>query len=178
MADIKKIATRESYGAALAEFGGKYDIVVMDADLSKSTKTDTFKNLLLDTTIIGRTWLGGTNNSVSRKIWLPSAVNLSVSAFDSSSTAYQDDPKGAFDYFINNDLAITRVAYSEENGETVRWWTRTTVGGTHPYQRTIDKNGNFSSYQYYYSAYLRPIINISSNNYLEKISDNIYRIVI
>ena len=43
MADIKKIATRESYGAALAEFGGKYDIVVMDADLSKSTKTDTFK---------------------------------------------------------------------------------------------------------------------------------------
>ncbi len=43
MADIKKIATRESYGAALAEFGGKYDIIVMDADLSKSTKTDTFK---------------------------------------------------------------------------------------------------------------------------------------
>ena len=43
MADIKKIATRESYGAALAEFGEKYDIIVMDADLSKSTKTDTFK---------------------------------------------------------------------------------------------------------------------------------------
>jgi transketolase len=43
MADIKKIATRESYGAALAEMGEKYDIVVMDADLSKSTKTDTFK---------------------------------------------------------------------------------------------------------------------------------------
>ena len=43
MADIKKIATRESYGAALAEFGAKYDIIVMDADLSKSTKTDTFK---------------------------------------------------------------------------------------------------------------------------------------
>ena len=43
MADIKKIATRESYGAALSEFGEKYDIIVMDADLSKSTKTDTFK---------------------------------------------------------------------------------------------------------------------------------------
>lgn len=41
MAD--KIATREAYGSALAEFGEKYDIVVMDADLSKSTKTDTFK---------------------------------------------------------------------------------------------------------------------------------------
>ena len=43
MADVKKIATREAYGMALAKFGSKYDIVVMDADLSKSTKTDTFK---------------------------------------------------------------------------------------------------------------------------------------
>jgi len=48
MADIKKIATRESYGAALAEFGAKYDIIVMDADLSKSTKTDTFKKQFPD----------------------------------------------------------------------------------------------------------------------------------
>ncbi len=43
MAEIKKIATREAYGKALAKFGAKYDIVVLDADLSKSTKTDTFK---------------------------------------------------------------------------------------------------------------------------------------
>lgn len=42
MAD-KKIATRESYGKALADLGKEYDIVVLDADLSKSTKTDTFK---------------------------------------------------------------------------------------------------------------------------------------
>ncbi|MDF2523045.1 MAG: putative transketolase C-terminal section [Clostridiales bacterium] len=41
MAD--KIATREAYGEALAEFGGEYDLVVLDADLSKSTKTDIFK---------------------------------------------------------------------------------------------------------------------------------------
>jgi len=41
MAD--KIATREAYGSALAEFGGDERIVVLDADLSKSTKTDTFK---------------------------------------------------------------------------------------------------------------------------------------
>ena len=41
MADKK--ATRESYGEALANLGDKYDIIVMDADLSKSTKTDTFK---------------------------------------------------------------------------------------------------------------------------------------
>jgi transketolase len=42
-AALKKIATREAYGAALAEFGGDSRIVVLDADLSKSTKTDTFK---------------------------------------------------------------------------------------------------------------------------------------
>jgi transketolase len=45
MADntVKKIATREAYGNALAEFGGNEKIVVLDADLSKSTKTETFK---------------------------------------------------------------------------------------------------------------------------------------
>lgn len=39
----EKIATREAYGNALAEFGENENIVVLDADLSKSTKTDTFK---------------------------------------------------------------------------------------------------------------------------------------
>jgi len=39
----EKIATREAYGNALAEFGEKYDIVVLDADLSKSTKTANFE---------------------------------------------------------------------------------------------------------------------------------------
>lgn len=40
---MAKKATRESYGAALAQFGSDERIVVLDADLSKSTKTDTFK---------------------------------------------------------------------------------------------------------------------------------------
>ena len=39
----QKIATREAYGNALAEFGSDNRIVVLDADLSKSTKTETFK---------------------------------------------------------------------------------------------------------------------------------------
>lgn len=39
----EKIATRESYGAALAALGEKHDFLVLDADLSKSTKTDVFK---------------------------------------------------------------------------------------------------------------------------------------
>ena len=41
MAD--KIATRESYGNALAELGERYDFVVLDADLAAATKTGVFK---------------------------------------------------------------------------------------------------------------------------------------
>ena len=41
---VKKIATREAYGNALAEFGEAYpDMVVLDADLAAATKTGVFK---------------------------------------------------------------------------------------------------------------------------------------
>ena len=44
MADVKKIATRDSYGKALAELGAQYDnLVVLDADLAGATKTGVFK---------------------------------------------------------------------------------------------------------------------------------------
>lgn len=44
MSDVKKIATRESYGNALAELGNEHeDIVVLDADLAAATKTGVFK---------------------------------------------------------------------------------------------------------------------------------------
>ena len=44
MADVKKIATRDSYGKALAELGAQYDnLVVLDADLAGATKTGTFQ---------------------------------------------------------------------------------------------------------------------------------------
>ena len=43
MADVKKIATRDSYGNALKELGAQYDnLVVLDADLAGATKTGTF----------------------------------------------------------------------------------------------------------------------------------------
>jgi len=46
---MAKIATREAYGQALAEFGEIYkDIVVLDADLSKSTRTEIFKKKFPD----------------------------------------------------------------------------------------------------------------------------------
>ncbi len=44
MSQVKKIATRESYGNALAELGAEYpNLVVLDADLAGATKTGTFK---------------------------------------------------------------------------------------------------------------------------------------
>jgi len=44
MSDVKKIATRESYGNALAELGAEHEnLVVLDADLAGATKTGVFK---------------------------------------------------------------------------------------------------------------------------------------
>ncbi len=44
MAEMKKIATRDSYGKALAELGAEHEnLVVLDADLAGATKTGTFK---------------------------------------------------------------------------------------------------------------------------------------
>ena len=44
MSEVKKIATRESYGNALAELGKEFDnLYVFDADLAAATKTSTFK---------------------------------------------------------------------------------------------------------------------------------------
>ena len=49
MADVKKLATREGYGKALAELGAKYDnIVVLDADLAGATKTSVFQKAFPD----------------------------------------------------------------------------------------------------------------------------------
>ena len=44
MAEVKKIATRESYGNALVELGQENpNVVVLDADLAAATKTGMFK---------------------------------------------------------------------------------------------------------------------------------------
>ena len=49
MADMKKVATRDSYGNALKELGEKYEnLVVLDADLAGATKTGTFKKAFPD----------------------------------------------------------------------------------------------------------------------------------
>ena len=49
MADVKKIATRDSYGNALVELGKQHDnLVVLDADLAGATKTSIFQKAFPD----------------------------------------------------------------------------------------------------------------------------------
>jgi len=49
MAELKKVATRDSYGNALKELGAEHpDLVVLDADLAGATKTGTFKKAFPD----------------------------------------------------------------------------------------------------------------------------------
>ena len=44
MSEVKKVATRESYGKALVELGKEHEeVVVLDADLAGATKTGIFK---------------------------------------------------------------------------------------------------------------------------------------
>ena len=46
MSEVKKIATRESYGNALVELGAEHDnLIVLDADLAAATKTGVFKKV-------------------------------------------------------------------------------------------------------------------------------------
>ena len=49
MSEVKKIATRESYGNALVEHGAEHDnLIVLDADLAAATKTGVFKKAYPD----------------------------------------------------------------------------------------------------------------------------------
>ena len=49
MSDVKKVATRDSYGNALVEIGQEHDdLIVLDADLAGATKTSIFKKAFPD----------------------------------------------------------------------------------------------------------------------------------
>ena len=49
MSDVKKIATRETYGKTLVELGAEMpNLVVLDADLAGATKTGVFKKAYPD----------------------------------------------------------------------------------------------------------------------------------
>ena len=53
MADVKKVATRESYGNALVEIGKENpNLVVLDADLAAATKTGVFRKAFAWSTLL------------------------------------------------------------------------------------------------------------------------------
>ena len=52
MSEVKKIATRDSYGNALVELGKEHEnLVVLDADLAAATKTGMFKKAFPESVI-------------------------------------------------------------------------------------------------------------------------------
>ena len=52
MSEVKKIATRESYGNALIELGKEHEnLVVLDADLAAATKTEKFSQNVTSTVV-------------------------------------------------------------------------------------------------------------------------------
>lgn len=169
-----------AYNGSVGQYGYPYFEGDADNYLRNtwlSARSTEFQTLPIETTITGRTWSGGTNKTAARKIWLPSAVNLSQVEFPlGTETAYYDDPSGIFAYFAMNDTAARRVAY-DANGTAQVWWTRTTTGGSHPYCLRMTVTGGFSNQNYYYTGYLRPVINVSASNYVEAISDGVYRIM-
>ena len=53
MSEVKKIATRDSYGNTLVELGKEHEnLVVLDADLAGATKTAIFKKAFRSVTLI------------------------------------------------------------------------------------------------------------------------------
>ena len=72
MAELKKKATRESYGEALAELGDKYDnLYVFDADLAAATKTGIFKKKFPDRFF--DCGIAESNMMALQQVWLPQA---------------------------------------------------------------------------------------------------------
>lgn len=137
-----------------------------------STGYLTFQKMVLETTISVKYWSGGTVQSEARKVWLPSAVNISPSSFSSQQ---DDDPVGGFDYFITNDNNTARKAYLASDLTAAKyWWTRSTTGGTHPHCKAVGDSGSLRNDPYYNGRYLRPVINVSANNFIRIDMDGSY----
>ena len=103
MSDVKKIATRDSYGNALAELGTEHkDIVVLDADLAAATKTGVFKKAHPDTFAMFAA--GRAYEQVRNSIGYPH-LNVKIGATHAGISVGED---GAT-HQCNEDLALMRT---------------------------------------------------------------------
>lgn len=136
----------------------------------------TFQKILLETTIMVKSWSNNNLATETRKIWLPSAVNVSPGSFSATQT---EEPNGGFDYFLSNDTAAARKACSDSDTSSyIYWWTRSTVGGTHPYCKAVGSNGDLRNDSCGSSRYLRPVINIAADNYVKFVSTGVYKLIV
>ena len=72
MSEVKKIATRETYGKTLVELGAEMpNLVVLDADLAGATKTGVFKNYVVEN--ISNVTM--TNNPVEKDLVFDAALH-------------------------------------------------------------------------------------------------------
>lgn len=152
-----------------------------DAYLSKTwvaARTATFKNLLTEAPITCKSWdYSSTTGGIfteNRKIWLPSAANLSKT--DWTNTYDDDDSTGLFDYFALSDVNSRRIAYNDGTSTAVKWWARSVISGTHPNCKAISTSGSGTNQSYTSYAYLRPVIGISSSTIVEE-SNGTYKLV-
>ena len=141
-----------------------------------STGYLTFQKILLETTIMVKSWSNSNLATETRKVWLPSAVNVSPGSYSSTQS---EEPNGGFDYFLSNDTAEARKACSDSDTSSyIYWWTRSTVGGTHPYCKAIGSNGSLRNDSCGSSRYLRPVINIAADNYVKFVSTGVYKLIV
>ncbi|HHU63606.1 MAG TPA: transketolase family protein [Clostridiales bacterium] len=97
----KKIATREAYGNALAEFGEQYpNIVVLDADLSQSTKTNTFKKKFPERFF---------NMGISEADLMATAAGLALSGKIAFASTFAIFAAGRGFEQVRNSIAYTRA---------------------------------------------------------------------
>lgn len=151
-----------------------------DAYLTKTwlpARTSSFQSLLTEAPITCRSWdyssSTGGEFTEQRKIWLPSAANLSET--DWSNVWSEDDSTGLFDYFKMSDTNTTRKAYNDGTSTAVQWWTRSVIKGTYSNCKAINTSGSGTNTSYTNSYYLRPVIGISSSTIVE-LSNGTYKL--
>ena len=105
MSEVKKIATRESYGNALAELGAEFDnLVVLDADLAAATKTGIFKKAFPERHIDCGIAAGRAFEQVRNSIGYPH-LNVKIGATHAGISVGED---GAT-HQCNEDIALMRT---------------------------------------------------------------------
>ena len=112
MADIRKVATRQSYGEALVELGAAHDdFVVLDADLAVATQTGKFKaaypDRFIDVGIAEQNLMGVAAGiaTTGRKVF------ASTFAMFAAGRAFEQ---------VRNSIGYPHLHGSEEEGRVIR----------------------------------------------------------